>query len=198
MTLRTLRQLAILAVLAGGLGLAACGEQKRGRDTLVIGMTQYPATLNPNIESMLAKTYVLAMTRRPFTHHDVDWKLVCALCETLPTLENGLAVPETLANGKKGVAVTYTIKQGATWGDGTPVTTKDVMLTWEIGRHPRSGVINRDFYQRIRSIDVHDDKRFTAHLDKVYFDLTGEYGFDPEHSSQTNYHLFVAGPETRL
>ena len=61
---RPLRHLAIIAALAGGLGLAACGDQKPSRDTLVIGITQYPATLNPNIESMLAKTYVLAMTRR--------------------------------------------------------------------------------------------------------------------------------------
>ena len=67
-----------------------------------VPLAQYPATLNPNIESMLAKTYVLAMTRRPFTHNDADWKLVCALCETLPTLENGLAVPERLANGQGG------------------------------------------------------------------------------------------------
>ncbi len=54
MTLRKCKHLAILAVLAGSLGLGACGEQKQSRDTLVIGMTQYPATLNPNIESMLA------------------------------------------------------------------------------------------------------------------------------------------------
>ena len=101
----TFRRVALVLGVALGLGLAGCGEKIQSHDTLVIGMTQYPATLNPNIESMLAKTYVLAMTQRPFTHHDADWKLVCALCETLPTLENGLAVPEPLPNGKKGVAV---------------------------------------------------------------------------------------------
>ena len=125
--MRALRHFAVLSALAMGLGLAACGEQKQSRDTLVIGMTQYPATLNPNIESMLAKTYVLAMTRRPFTHHDTDWNLICALCETLPTLENGLAVPEALANGKKGVAVTYTIKAISELGIPTRKFHDDIM-----------------------------------------------------------------------
>ena len=189
MTPRAPRQLAILAALAGGLGLAACGEQKQDRHTLVIGMTQYPATLNPNIESMLAKTYVLAMTRRPFTHHDSDWKLVCALCETLPTLENGLAVRETLANGKQGVAVTYTIKQGATWGDGTPVTTKDVLFTYEVGKHPASGVADGELYRRILRIGVKDARTFTLHLDRLTFDYNAINSFQvlPAHIDRANF-----------
>ncbi|MCZ6638226.1 MAG: peptide ABC transporter substrate-binding protein [Alphaproteobacteria bacterium] len=185
---RPLSRLGISAGLALAL-LAGCGEQKQSRDTLVIGMTQYPATLNPNIESMLAKTYVLAMTRRPFTHHDTNWKLICALCETLPTLENGLAVPEILANGKQGVAVTYTIKQGATWGDGTPVTTKDVLFTLEVGRHPASGFADSEFYRRTLKIDVKDARTFTLHLDRLTFDYNAINSFRllPAHIERDNF-----------
>ena len=63
------------------------------KDTLTIGMTQFPSTFHPNIDSMLAKTYILSATRRPFTVHDPTWKLICMLCTQLPTIENGLAVP---------------------------------------------------------------------------------------------------------
>ncbi len=180
---------AFLLLTAWGLGLAACGEKAKSHDTLVIGMTQYPATLNPNIESMLAKTYVLAMTTRPFTHHDTEWKLVCALCETLPTLENGLAKPEKLPSGKTGVAVTYTIKQGATWGDGTPVTTKDVLFTYEVGKHPASGVADGELYRRILKIDVKDEKTFTLHLDRLTFDYNAINSFEllPAHIERANF-----------
>ena len=54
---------------------------------LVIGITQYPSTFNPIIDSMLAKSYVNGLTRRPITTIDPDWKLVCMLCVKLPTLE---------------------------------------------------------------------------------------------------------------
>src|SRR5881227_2286236 len=96
------------------------------RDALTIGITQFPATLNPNIDAMAAKTYVLGMALRPFTVYDADWTLVCLLCTTLPSIENGLAVPVELPEGKKGIDITYTIRPDAYWGDGVPVTTADV------------------------------------------------------------------------
>ncbi|MEX2629599.1 MAG: peptide ABC transporter substrate-binding protein [Tistlia sp.] len=155
--------LGLLASLSLGAGAA------RAEGTLTIGMTQYPATLNPNIESMLAKTYVLAMTQRPLTHFDHDWQPVCMLCVELPDLEAGTAVLETTSEGKPGIAVTYALQPEATWGDGTPVTTEDVRFTYEVGRHPQSGVSNFEAYRRILSLEVHDEKRFTFHLDRVTY-----------------------------
>src|SRR3546814_7641716 len=80
---------------------------------------------------MLAKSYVLGMARRPITVYDASWQLVCMLCTKLPTIENGLAVPEDLPDGRRGIAVTYTLRPDARWGDGTPVSTADVVFTWE-------------------------------------------------------------------
>lgn len=137
--------------------------------TLVIGMTQFPSTLNPLIDSMLAKSYVLAMTQRPITLYDQEWQLVCRLCVELPTIENGGAVPETLPDGGEGIAVTYTLHPDATWGDGTPVSTDDVLFTWEVGQHPQSGVSNAEAFRRILKIDVHDAKTFTLHVDRITF-----------------------------
>jgi peptide/nickel transport system substrate-binding protein len=177
-------------ILAFVLLLGGCGdEQKKKRNTLIIGMTQYPATLNPNIESMLAKTYVLAMTNRPLTHVDADWKRICALCETLPTLENGLAKPEKLANGKTGVAVTYTIRKNATWGDGIPVTTKDVVFTIKVGKHPASGVADGELYRRILKLDIKDEKTFTLHLDRLTYDYNAIDSLNllPAHIEHKNF-----------
>ena len=154
---------------------AAPASAAHPRDELVIGMTQFPATFNPGIDSMLAKTYVLAMTERPFTVYDPDWKLVCMLCTELPTIENGRAKIEDLPAGSprspgKGIAVTYTIRDGARWGDGTPVSSDDVVFTWEVGKNPVSGITNAELYKRILAIDVKDARTFTLHLDRVSFD----------------------------
>ena len=160
---------------------------------LTIGITQYPSTLNPNIDSMLAKSYVLAMARRPVTVYDHDWQLMCMLCTELPSLENGLAVPETTPDGKPGIAVTYSLHPEATWGDGTPVTTDDVMFTWEVGRHPKSGIINLEAYTRILSIDVHDAKTYTVHVDRKSFTFPAAGGFSllPAHLERE---IFEADP----
>ena len=161
----------LFAVLALCLGAAAPAAAQPGnggaKDDLVIGITQFPATFHPNIESMLAKTYVLDMAMRPFTAFDAEWKLVCMLCETLPTLENGLAKPDK--NGQ-GVALTYTIRTDAKWADGTPVTTEDVLFTVDAGRHPLSGVSNSELYRRILKVEVKDKKTFVLHMERLTFD----------------------------
>jgi peptide/nickel transport system substrate-binding protein len=149
------------------LSAPATGEE---RDSLTIGITQFPATLNPNIDAMAAKSYVLGMALRPFTVYDADWQLVCLLCVTLPSIDNRLAVPVDLADGRKGIDITYTIRPEAKWGDGVKVTTADVQFTYEVGRNPQSAVGNAELYRRITSIDIKDDKTFTLHVDKLTFD----------------------------
>ena len=119
-----------LGVLFLAASFSALGEAApaRPKDELSIGITQFPSTLNPVIDDMMAKAYVLAMVRRPLTSYDADWKLVCLLCVTLPSFENGLAEKLDLGNGKTGVKITYTIQPEARWGDGVPVTTDDVAV----------------------------------------------------------------------
>jgi peptide/nickel transport system substrate-binding protein len=167
-------------ILAAALPLVAGAEERR---QLVIGTSQYPSNLHPNIDSMAAKSFLNGMTMRPFTAYDERWELVCHLCVELPTLENGLAVRETTPDGKHGVALTFTIHPGATWGDGVPVSTRDVMLTWEVGRHPQTGVTNSELYRRLWKIDVVDDKTFVMHDEKLDFtyNAINDFRLLPDH-----------------
>ncbi len=163
--LRPLRRLAGVALCLAAIGgLPVLPAQ--AKDQLVIGISQFPDNFNPKINSMAVKSYILAMAHRPLTTFDADWKLVCMLCTELPSKAKGTARFEKTKDGKDGVAVTYTLRPDARWGDGTPVTTKDVVLSWQIGRHKKSGVSNAEFYRRIDRIDVKDDHTFTLHKNK--------------------------------
>ena len=168
--------------------------QVAAKDELVIGFTQYPATFHPNIDSMAAKTYVLNMVRRPFTAYDKDWVLRCQLCVELPTMENGLAQAVARPDGKQGVAMKFAIHPGATWSDGTPVTTADVAFTAEVGKHPKSGVASQEFYNRLERIEIHDAKSFTFHVDKLTYQYNDVSDFQllPAHLERP---VFQADPE---
>jgi peptide/nickel transport system substrate-binding protein len=152
------------------LAVATVQPAAAGRDTLTIGITQFPATLNPDIDAMAAKSYVLGMAVRPFTVYDAAWRLVCLLCTRLPSIANGLAVPVALNDGKTGIDLTYTIRPDAKWADGVPVTTDDVKFTYEVGRNPQSAVTAAELYRRITGIAVKDRHTFTLHVDKLTFD----------------------------
>ena len=157
-----LRSLALLTSLIAT--VVAAGDV-RARDTLTIGITQYPASMNPSISTMLVASYVLAATQRTLTIDGLDWKPMCVLCEELPTLENGLAetFPSTDRDGapSTGVRKTYTLKEGLSWADGTPVTVDDVIFGWEVGKHPEAGVATQKAYQDILEIEKVDDRTFT-------------------------------------
>jgi len=186
-----MKRLALMFMLVLGLSssLSAMADTTR----LVIGITQFPSTFHPNIDAMMAKTYIHGFTRRPVTAYNPDWELICLLCTELPTIENGRAKPERAPNSNKGIAVTYTLHPKAVWGDGTPITAKDVVFTWQVGRHPKSGVGNMEFYRSLHKIDVVNDKTVTLHFDKLTFEYNAinDFGLLPAHLDKT---IFEADP----
>ena len=156
-------------LLALGALASPAAVQAQAKDELVVAMTQMPGTWNPIISSMLAKSLIANMTARPVTAYDADWKLVCLVCTKLPTIENGKARVIDLADGKKGMEIDVELRD-MRWGDGTPVSAKDVAFTLEVGQHPLSGVASSEGYKRIIKLDVKDDRRFTMTIDRVTFD----------------------------
>lgn len=180
--------LALIVLLA-----ASAGSPAAARDTLTIGVSQYPSTLNPMIDSMLAKSYVLAATQRQLTIDGPDWKPVCQLCVKLPSIEDGDAEPfdSQTEDGEPvtGVRKTYEIRDDAFWGDGTPVTTDDVLFAWEIGKHPESGVATMKAYQDILDIEVHGPKRFTVVDRKLTYKYQsmGDFAVMPAHLDRPTF-----------
>ncbi len=161
------RALAAATALAIGLAFLGLATPAQAKDDLVIGVAQFPPSLNPNIDPTVIKSYVLDFVSRPLTAYDKDWKLTCMLCTQLPTLDNGGARYETLPDGTKGLAVTFTLKPDLKWNDGTPVTTQDLLFTWKLGRDPKSGFSNNNSWDRAKSIDVIDDHTAVLHVSPV-------------------------------
>jgi peptide/nickel transport system substrate-binding protein len=166
---------AVAALLLAGLATAPAAAQPREapsaatRDQLTIGITQFPSTFHPAIETMAAKSYILGLARRPVTTYDADWALACMLCVRLPTIENGDAVPETAPNGNPGIRVTYRLREDATWGDGRPVTAEDIVFSWQAGREPLTGMGPAELFRSLHRIEVVDPRTVTLHFDKLTF-----------------------------
>ena len=193
---RLVALLAASLALVAGLRLAASVEPlDPDPRELLIGITQFPSTLHPVIDSMLAKSYVLGLVRRPMIVRDHDWKHACMLCTGVPSIEAGTAAIEPLPGGSEGMAVSYALDPRAKWGDGAPITTRDVVFTWQVGRHPQSGVAAHSYYLRILSIDVHDEHRYTVHYDRLDYDYptVGAFSLLPEHLERA---VFEEDPAT--
>ncbi|MBK1696474.1 hypothetical protein CKO21_04355 [Rhodovibrio salinarum] len=172
LTLRYLALIGLLTLAACDTGTGDANQQAGGPDqrTLTIAISQFPSTWHPMLDAMLAKSYLHGLARRPVVAYGPDWELQCMLCTELPTLENGLAEREELPNGDTGIAVTYTLKEGLSWADGEPVTSADIRYAWQVGKHPKTGVVSQQIYARIRDIEIVNDRTFVVHIDRVTYD----------------------------
>lgn len=193
-----MRKLVLAVVLAACAALGSAPPAQA--EELRIGIAQYPTTLHPSAEPSVAGSYIHGLTRRPLTVYDQQWELICMLCTELPSIEAGTAVPEDLppriegAGDGRGIAMTYSLQPEATWGDGTPVTTKDVLFTWKVGRHPTAGAGNLELNKRIHKIDVIDDKTFVIHADRISFEYAAinDFRLLPAHIEEP---IFDAAPD---
>jgi peptide/nickel transport system substrate-binding protein len=149
------------------LALPVLAPAAQAKDDLVIGVAQFPSSLHPDIDAEVIRSYVNDFVIRPITAFDPSWKNSCLLCTELPTIENGLAKYEDGPDGAKGMAVTIKLKPDLKWGDGVPVTTKDLMFTWKVANDPASGFSNTHPWTRATKIDVIDDHTAVLHLKTV-------------------------------
>jgi peptide/nickel transport system substrate-binding protein len=169
-----------LVLAIGALALLPASPA-RARDDLVIGVAQFPSSLHPAIDPELIKAYVLGFALRPINAYDAEPKLVCMLCAELPTIENGLARVEDLPQGGKGIAVTVKLRPDLKWGDGEPVTTRDLEFTWRVGRDQNAGFSIGRFWTRTRSVEIVDEHTAVMHLDAVYANYNDLPDLFPEH-----------------
>ena len=130
-----LRRSAGTVVIAGGLPaiLAACtsaGEDTPSpapsgatgggatTGTLRVGWSSEPDTLNPLTSFSTEANEVLQLIYDKLNDYDADLNIQCR------------ALAETTTASANGKTVTYALRQGVTWHDGTPFTADDVVFTF--------------------------------------------------------------------
>jgi peptide/nickel transport system substrate-binding protein len=139
-------------------------------DRLVIGVSQFPDGLNPTIAGQAVLSYAAGFALRPITTFDHQGHVVCLLCTEVPALENGLARREG-----DGLAVTIRLAPNLAWGDGVPVTSRDVAFTWKLQHDPAGGFVAAYPWWRATAVDLPDENTAVLHLDRTYtsFQLWG-------------------------
>ena len=118
--------------LAVAMALQVAAATAAPRDTLNVGMVQFPPDMHPYITVTSIKDYVLNAARRPMVGYSEKGEVLCVLCTDLPTLANGRAKLVKRADGSDGMEVFFTLKSELFWGDGKPVSAKDVAFAFEV------------------------------------------------------------------
>jgi peptide/nickel transport system substrate-binding protein len=131
------------------------------KDTIVISMGQMPDTLHPSIGSMQARSEVLQAVFTEPVRNDDRGQWVAIGLEQVPTIDNGGA--RFVGDGDdKHLEVTYKIRQGVKWQDGTPTTARDIVYTWKLGMDPNFPATDRARVSKVYSVEALDDRTAVA------------------------------------
>jgi peptide/nickel transport system substrate-binding protein len=101
----------------------AGGGAGEGGD-LVILQWQAPSQVNTMLSSGTKDFFAGSLVLEPLAEIDPVGNLVPALAAEIPTVENG-GVAEDFTS------ITWTLKEGVLWSDGTPFTADDVLFSYE-------------------------------------------------------------------
>ncbi|MGY6633137.1 MAG: peptide ABC transporter substrate-binding protein [Alkalilacustris sp.] len=109
------------------------------------------STMNLYLSGGNKEMNAASIVLEPLARFDPEARLTPWLAEDIPTLDNG-GVSEDLRT------ITWRLKEGLLWSDGTPVTSADVAFTHEYCTHPEGGCAYRDRFAGIEGIETPDDR----------------------------------------
>ncbi|MGX0878895.1 peptide/nickel transport system substrate-binding protein [Roseovarius sp. MBR-154] len=145
----TLKSLLLGATAASSFALVAHAE--RGADGHVnLIYWQAPSIMNPYLSGGTKEIEAASLVIEPLGRYNTKGEMVPYLAEEIPTVTNG-GVAEDLTS------ITWKIRPGITWSDGTPFTAKDVKFTAEYCMHPEVGCAQLGKYEGVESVEVIDD-----------------------------------------
>ncbi|MDE0537623.1 MAG: peptide ABC transporter substrate-binding protein [Rhodospirillales bacterium] len=163
-----------LAALAVGVLLVSApvisngAAAERGRDGHVsIIYWQAPSILNPYLSGGTKDLEAASMILEPLARFDASGNLTPWLAVSVPTVANG-GVSADLRT------VTWKLREGLLWSDGSPVTAADVVFTAEYCRDPAGGCAQLAKFDDVTKVEALDDLTV-----KITFGVPKPYPYGP-------------------
>ena len=153
-----LRALLLGAIASTALAPAAFAERGSDGDAKII-YWQAPSILNPYLSGGTKDIEASSLVIEPLGRYNETGALVPFLATEIPTVGNG-GVSADLTS------ITWKLKPGLLWSDGTPLTSADVKFTAEYCMHPEGGCAQAAFFDGVKSVDAVDDLTIKVTFDQ--------------------------------
>lgn len=176
----TVAALAALAACGSGAGTKANDSKDSGPATtsitnLVVDERAEPDSLDPFYrDTPVAQDYYRLVYSSVLKWHE-DGSLAPDLAAELPTVTDG------------GLTWTIKLRSGMTFHDGTPLTAKDVVYTYQTVADPEQGSSWLSAVSLVKSVEAVDDTTVVLKLSEPYAYMGSRLAMIPIMSSKTPY-----------
>ena len=150
------------ALLALGGCASEAGRAGASNDLLVVGYDREPDTMNRYATHILED--IQSCVVEGLVTSDEHMNIIPVLAAELPTIANGGVV----VRRDGGMDVTWKLRPGVKWHDGTPHTSADVKFTVDAINKGDWKPESTDGFDRIASVDTPDSLTAVVHYKEVY------------------------------
>ena len=146
-----MKAISLAIMMTGALLVSSAAAAERGRDGHVsIIYWQAPSILNPYLSGGTKDLEAASMILEPLARFDESGNLTPWLAASVPTVANG-GVSADLKT------ITWKLREGLLWSDGSPVTAADVVFTAEYCRDPAGGCSQLAKFDDVTAVEAVDD-----------------------------------------
>lgn len=150
MILKTLLLGAIATTAVASTAMADGHEGERARDGEVkIIYWQAPSILNPYLSGGTKDIESAALVIEPMGRYDQNGDMVPYLAAEIPTVGNG-------GVSKDLTSITWKLKEGLLWSDGSAVTSADLVFTADYCMDPEGGCAQLEKFDGVVSVEAID------------------------------------------
>ncbi len=179
------------ATLIAALVAAGCtkdGTRHADASSLTIGVLGEAHSLNPLLEEGSVSGTIGPLIFSYLLTVDARGRLQPDLAQAIPSAGNRGISPD-------GETVTYHLRHGVRWQDGKPLTSSDVVYTYDLIMNPSTNVPSRTGYDRIATVTAPDAYTVRVRLKRRFSPVLSDF-FAPD----TNYpvlpkHVLKAHPD---
>ena len=141
-------------------------KEDKEEKVLTLLYWQAPSLPGPYLSGGTKDADAGAITLEPLAKYDPDGGLLPALAAEIPTIENG-GVPQDL------MSITWKLREGLKWSDGSDVTAADAVFTWRYCVDEATGCTAGDAFNSVASVEAPDDLTV-----KITFDEPTPYPYN--------------------
>ena len=127
----------------------ATAEPAEAEKVLTLLYWQAPSLPGPYLSAGTKDSDAGAITLEPLARYDPEGNLVPALAAEIPTTDNGGFAQDQMS-------ITWKLKEGLKWSDGTDVTAEDVVLTWRYCVDEKTGCTSEGSFDGVASVQAVD------------------------------------------
>jgi peptide/nickel transport system substrate-binding protein len=132
--------------------------------SITVGTWQFPTAFSPYFSPQAAATPIQNAILDGLLGTDPTQQWYGDLAADVPTVENGGVRPVGA-----GMDVTYQLRQGLLWSDGQPLTSDDVLFTFQTITGPAAAAgFGQDGYERISSVEPRGERALVVHFRSIY------------------------------